>query len=117
MSDLSTYLSIQEYGIVISNEIIAHILWADDLILFSESATGLQKQLNGLLKICSNNKIIVNEIKTKAMCFGTKEPFNVYFNRKPIEQVHQCKYLGVIVRSLNRLNQDIFFWLLPGHIG
>ena len=38
MSDLSTYLS-KEYGIVISNEIIAHILWADDLILFSDSAT------------------------------------------------------------------------------
>ena len=107
MSDLSTYLS-KEYGIVISNEIIAHILWADDLILFSDSATGLQKQLSGLLKFCSNHKIIVNEIKTKAMCFGTKEPFDVYFNRKPIEQVHQYKYLGEIVRSVNRLNQDIF---------
>ena len=30
MSDLSSYLS-KEVGIVISNEIIAHILWADDL--------------------------------------------------------------------------------------
>ena len=107
MSDLSTYLS-KEVGIVISNEIIAHILWADDLILFSDSPTGLQKQLNGLLKFCSNNKIIVNETKTKTMCFGTDEPFNVYFNGKLIEQVHQYKYLGVLVRSVNRLNQDIF---------
>ena len=84
-------------------------MWADDLILFSDSATGLQKQLNGLLKFCSNNKIIVNQIKIKAMCFGTKEPFNIYLKRKPIEQVHQYKYLGVIVRSVNRPNQDIFF--------
>ena len=111
MSDLSTYL-FKEYGIVIPNEIIAYILWAVDLILFSNSATGLQKQLNCLLKLCSNNKIIVNEIKTKAMCIGTKEPFNVYFNRKPIEQVHQYKYLGVIVRSVNRLNQDIFLLII-----
>ena len=79
MSDLSTYLS-REVRIVISNEIIAHILWADDLILFSDSSTGLQKQLNGLLKFCSKNKIIVNE--TKTMCFGTDERFNLVFQRK-----------------------------------
>ena len=36
MSDLSTYLS-AEVGIAISNEIIAHILWGDDLILFSDT--------------------------------------------------------------------------------
>ena len=51
MSDLSTYLS-SEVGIAISNEIIAHILWGD-LILFSDTPSGLQKQLNGLLKFCS----------------------------------------------------------------
>ena len=70
MSDLSSYLS-KEIGIVISNEIIAHILWAGNLILYSGSPTGLQKQLNVLLKFCSNNKIIVNETKTKIVCFGT----------------------------------------------
>ena len=80
MSDLSTYLS-TEVGIVISNEIIAHILWADDLILFSDSPMGLQKQLDGLLKFCSKNKIIVNETKTKVMCFGTNENFQVFFNK------------------------------------
>ena len=36
MSDLNTYLS-AEVGIAISNEIIAHILWGDDLILFSDN--------------------------------------------------------------------------------
>ena len=55
MSDLSTYLS-SEVGIAISNEIIAHILWGDDITLSSDTPSGLQKQLNGLLKFCSNNK-------------------------------------------------------------
>ena len=41
MSDLSTYLS-SEVGIAISNEIIAHILWGDDFILFSDTPSGLQ---------------------------------------------------------------------------
>ena len=106
MSDLSTYLS-SEVGIAISNEIIAHILWGDDLILFSDTPWGLQKQLNGLLKFCSNKKIIVNEIKTKSMCFGTNENLNVSFNGKPIQQVSQYKYLGVIVRFINKVGQDL----------
>ena len=42
------------------------------------------------------------------MYFDTDEPFNVYFNGKLIEQVHQYKYLGVLIWSVNRLNQDIF---------
>ena len=106
MSDLSTYLS-SEVGIAIANEIIAHILWGDDLILFSDTPSGLQKQLNGLLKFCSNNKIIVNEINTKSMCFGTNENLNVSFNGKPIQQVSQYKYLGVIIRSINKVGQDL----------
>ena len=95
MLDLSTYLS-AEVGIAISIEIIAHTLWGDDLILFSDTPTGLQKQLNGLLKFCSNNKTIVNALKTKLMCFGTGENLNVFFNGKPIEQVNQYKCPGVI---------------------
>ena len=97
MSDLSTYLS-SEVGIAISN---------DDLILFSDTPSGLQKQINGLLKFCSNNKIIVNEIMTKSMCFGTNENLNMSFNGKPIQQVSQYKYLGVIIRSINKVGQDL----------
>ena len=107
MSDLNTYSS-AEVGIAISNEIIAHILWGDDLILFSDTPTGLQKQLNGLLKFCSKNRLIVNELKTKSMCYGTDENMNVFFNGKPIEQVNQYKYLGVIVRSINKVGQDMY---------
>ena len=40
------------------------------------------------------------------MYFGTSETFDVYFNEKLVEQVHQYKYPGVIVRSVNRLIQD-----------
>ena len=47
MSDLKTYLS-TAHGICINNEIIAHLLCADDLILFSDTFKGLQAQLDGL---------------------------------------------------------------------
>ena len=53
MSDLDSYLS-TAHGICINNEIIAHLLWADDLILFSDTFQGLQNQLDGLKEYCSN---------------------------------------------------------------
>ena len=75
-------------------------MWADDLILFSDTEKGIQKQLDGLKKFCENNRMIVNETKTKVMAFGKKNNCNVYFNDKQIEQVAEYKYLGNIVRSV-----------------
>ena len=83
-------------------------LWADDLVLLSDSANGLQRQLNGLQKFCASNKVIVNEIKTKSMCFGADDNFEIHFNGKPIEQVWQFKYFDTVDRSRKRRNQDVF---------
>ena len=63
LKDLDMYLK-KEAGICIGEIIMAHLLWADDLILFSNTEKGLQKQLNGLKHFCANNKMIVNETKT-----------------------------------------------------
>ena len=108
MSDLSEYLS-KQFGVVVSDDIVKHILWGDDLILFSDTVHGLQRQLHGLEKFCSRNKIIVNETKTKAMSFGATGQIKVYYNEKMIMQVDEYKYLGTIIRSTKRRNQDIFF--------
>ena len=43
------------------------------------------------------------------MCFDTDENFNVFFNGKPIEKVNQFKYIGVIVRSINKVGQYMYF--------
>ena len=63
-----TYINIIDYlskevGVCISKDIVVHLLWADDLILFSDSVEGLQKQLDGLYKYSANNHMIVNETK------------------------------------------------------
>ena len=41
LADLSEYLN-AEFGICISIEILAHLLWADDLVLMSDTKQGLQ---------------------------------------------------------------------------
>ena len=41
MSDLSKYLE-QHFGIPIGENIITHLLWADDLVLISDSLEGIK---------------------------------------------------------------------------
>ena len=67
LADLGEYLN-NQHVIVISDEILVHLLWADDLILFSDTCEGMQNILNGLEKFSSNNQIVVNE--KKMLCFG-----------------------------------------------
>lgn len=52
--------------------------------------------------------MIVNELKTKAMVFGTNDAPTLYFNNKIIEIVSEYKYLGNIFKSIIRNNGDVF---------
>ena len=88
-------------GLCISETIMAHLLWADDWVLISDSESGLQKQLDGLSKFYSKNLMIVNELKTKVLVFGTQTKVHIDFNRKTIEQVESWKYLGNIVNTVH----------------
>ena len=55
LEDLDDYLKI-DAGVCINETILAHLLWADDLIPFSDTEKGIQKQLDGLKKFCENNR-------------------------------------------------------------
>ena len=108
MADLSKYLH-TEVGICLGDSIVAHLLWADDLILLSDSVSGLQKQLNGLFRFCSDNMMIVNEMKTKVMVYGPANRNVVFkFNGKTLDIVDQYKYLGNITKSIKTWNGDMF---------
>ena len=104
MVDMGDYLE-SRFGVCMGHSIIMHLLWADDLVLISDTCAGLQKQLNGLQIFCSKILTAVNEIKTKCMSFGKIETVSVTFNHKNIEQVVQCKFLGNVIKSVRRLNQ------------
>ena len=51
LSDLDEYLNIH-FGVCVGDMIVAHILWADDLVLMAESISGMQDQLNKLSASC-----------------------------------------------------------------
>ena len=107
LSDLDRYLN-THFGICAGDMIVAHILWAVDLVLMAHSTDGMQVQLNNLSKYCSKNLQSVNEIKTKCMVIGHHEKLNLKFNGKGIEEVENYKYLGNIFRSLGRVTEDVF---------
>ena len=92
----------------ISNELLLHLLWADDLIMVSAAAKDTQRQLDGLARFSFKNQTSVNGIKTKITVFG--KDINVTFNYRgmPIEQVTKYKYVGNIVNSILKPSSDIF---------
>src|SRR6187551_2689476 len=51
------------------NRSIPVLLFADDLVILSETQTGLQKGLDELEQFCSKMKLNVNTKKTKTMVF------------------------------------------------
>jgi hypothetical protein len=77
------------------------LLYADDLVLLSESEKGLQSCLEQLNSYCSKWKLKINISKTKIIIFskGKRKWSNFRFmiNDQKIEVVEKHKYLGVIL--------------------
>ena len=84
------------------------MLWADDLLILSDSPEGLQMQLNGLFDFCKHIHMIVNETKTKVMVFGNNCNVEFKYNGKTLEIVNSYKYLGVVVNPVRRYDSNIF---------
>ena len=106
--DLKDYMKSHSGVILSEDEILIHLLWADDCITAATNVPHAQIQLNGLANFCSKNRALVNTIKTKFMAFGNLEDIKLYFNGNELERVNQYKYLGNVVRSVDRPISDIF---------
>ena len=108
LNDLRGFIN-TSYGISIDDELLLHVLWADDLVIMSDTPEGLQHQLNGLYIFCSHYQIIINEMKTKIMGYcNNKDEVHFTFNNKPLEIVQEYKYLGVVFNSV-RNSEVIYF--------
>ena len=96
---------------------LTHLLWADDLILFSTPPEGLQCEIDKLFTYCRRWQLIVNTAKTKIMCFNRptrrKEQHTVfYFNDEEIETVPKYKYVGCVFSSAgNVFNNHVKYTL------
>ena len=76
------------------------LLWADDLILFSESEHGLNSMLDKLSKYNEQNGLELNLEKTKCMTFNkTGRLIRRVFKYRgtTVETVREYKYLGFLI--------------------
>ena len=87
---------------------IAYLLWADDLILLSDTPQGLQCLIEGLEKFCRKWHMLVNLIKTKVCIFDNGRKVNLdihqfYYNGKLIDIVSVYKYLGILFSNAKNM--------------
>ncbi len=113
LCDLKEYLDLSNGIVLHKSECLVHLLWADDMILMSNTKEGLQKQIDGLFLFCSNFQMIVNTLKSKVMIFGKRDQnVEFMFNGKNLYIVDSYKYLGVIFNSVQRQGSNIFNTML-----
>ena len=98
------------------NEIIIFLdlltlFYADDTIIFADSAIGLQFALEELQNYCENWKLTVNEDKTKVMCITKgryrKENYEFVYNGKKLETVDEFIYLGLCFTKKGLTNKTV----------
>ncbi|EPS93078.1 hypothetical protein FOMPIDRAFT_1105391, partial [Fomitopsis schrenkii] len=83
---------------------VSHLEQADDIALFSTSATALQQKLNDLAAWCAVNFALINTIKTQIMVFKPyatarlHEP-KLYVNGRLIAIVSSYTYVGTVFSS------------------
>lgn len=100
--DLDSYLS--DNDIQVYYRMYA-LLYADDTILLAETPEQLQSALDSMYTYCNDNKLCVNEKKTKIIVFSRgklRRYPSFYYNGEPLEIVSSFTYLGVTLNYNNR---------------
>ena len=101
VNDLENTISIDNEGIEIYDIFIRLIMYADDMVIFSESESGLQDALNNLHFYCNKWGISVNTKKTKIVVFkkGSSSTFQGQwmYGDHILEVVPYFKYLGLSI--------------------
>ena len=84
-----------EDGIAVNGQYINNIRYADDTVLLADSAEGLQRVLDNVVKACNEYGLKLNCKKTKIMIIS-KNTINAQFtvDDTPLERVEKICYLG-----------------------
>ena len=93
--------------VVLGNNEVSSLAYADDLCLFSSSEEELQSNINDLEVACRNFGMKINSSKIQVMHVGkTRKSINCTLNGNLLEQVSQFKYLGCMFSEDGSLNKE-----------
>ncbi|MCU7801522.1 MAG: hypothetical protein KZQ70_15665, partial [gamma proteobacterium symbiont of Lucinoma myriamae] len=83
---------------------ISCLMYADDIVLLSNSDTGLQILLDKLQRFCQKWNLKVNIAKTKIIIFNKAGKIlkrcKFSYDGTDVEIVNEYKYLGIIFKNL-----------------
>ena len=106
LQDLSKYLN-PKYGLKIGDLYLVYLLFADDIVFFSEFAENLQSQIELFYKYCEIWNLIISIAKTKIVIYNqiyAKHSFSFTLGENALEIVDKYKYLGLWCSN----NKNIF---------
>ena len=111
LADLPKRLeAVQKTGPKIGNKLINNIIWADDLVIFSETEAELNKMLEVLALYTEEHSLTINIDKTKAMIFNKTGKLlrrNFKYKNEKIETVREYKYLGFLLVPSGSISQGL----------
>ena len=108
LNDLSISIESSGIGATLLYKNSGCLLYADDLVLITDSKNGLQKQLNILNEYCTEWCLSVNISKTKVIIFNktgklVQDIFHI--ENQAIECVTSYKYLGIMLQASGKFTQ------------
>ena len=111
VDDLSVSLNTLKIGCVVTNMIINHLLYADDIVLISPSSIGLMELIETCEQFGIENDIKFNSTKSAILPFlpEDKKKYKTptfYLNSIQIPVVNSFKYLGHILTGNGFDDQD-----------
>ena len=99
LSDLPDIFGINCDAVCINDIDINCLMYADDIVIFSETANGLQSCLNALSEYCTKWQLTVNLDKTKIIIFNKGghriSKYEFHLNGTIVEIVQMYTYLGI----------------------
>lgn len=112
LDDLSTILKKQYAGCKIANQIINHLLYADDLVLMCPSFGGLQDLLDICGDYAEKHDIKFNTKKSVVLVRRNKQMKNAVIPKfklcqEFLTEVQEVKYLGHIITDDGKDDKDI----------
>lgn len=92
-------------------QMVPLLLYADDLILISTTAKGLQRQLDALASFCQARQLDVNHSKTKVVIFERRRSScqDFVYDGISVERQDSYKYLGFTFHAIKNMAYGVGF--------
>lgn len=108
INDIGEDMNIDDVPILYDTK-VSHLLYADDLVLFSTTEAGLQCNMDKVHEFCKKWGLVINTNKSKVMSFSKsgrmfKDRARFVIGEEALDYVNQYKYLGVNISNTARFS-------------